>query len=95
MSSTKFSGGGRGYSMHLFLIPIPIAYLCAACSQWCCVVLDACVPETAGRCQGQQEREFYRFNLKVRVVSLCVHLHVCLCEGGQKEIKEETFSFLL
>lgn len=32
------------------------------------------VPESAGRCQGQLEREFYQFNLKVRE-------SVCVCGG--------------
>lgn len=51
-----------------------------------------CVSASAGRCQGQLEREFYQFNLKVREgVCVCMCLSVCLCEGGPREMKEETF----
>ena len=62
----------------------------------------------AGRCQGQLEREFYQFNLKVResasvrargcvhagvCMQVCACVCVCVCEGGPREMKEETFFF--
>lgn len=58
--------------------------MCGQCQGVCVCV---CVPESAGRCQGQLEREFYQFNLNVRE-------KLCVCEGGPGEMKEGTFFFL-
>lgn len=45
----------------------------------CVCVCVVCVSESTGHCQGQLEREFYQFNLKVREG---VYTYVCVCVCG-------------